>query len=261
MSSDERKQILEMIASGAISASQGLALLNALGDDEVETSPAPAGILSGIGAPPESTPAADTDVPIDSVLATGVPTGTQPPVASFSSESVSEPVLQPTVEDAPPEPAKAVIPPPVGRWRSWWRIPLAIGVVITVASAALMYSAWQASHFGFWFACSWFPFMLGVLFIAIAWTSRQAVWLHVRIRQRPGERPANINISLPIPIHLTSWLVRVFRPHIPGMENIPGIENGDLDTLLQALKSTSRDQPFYVEVNDEDGEHVEIFIG
>jgi hypothetical protein len=147
-------------------------------------------------------------------------------------------------------------PDEIKKWKRWWVIPMWVGVGITVIGGALMYSAYVNNGFGFWFACAWFPFMLGVLFMALAWGSRTTPWLHVRIQQRPGQSPQKIAISFPLPIRLAGWGLRTFGHSIPNMEGM------DLENVLVALNESAKDgTPFFVDVDDEDGERVQIFIG
>lgn len=221
MSEEERRQVLEMVQSGKISAEQALELLHALQEDE-ESAP----LMMAAGAPAFA--------------------------ASAASDSAG-------TEDLPP--IRQSEPPPdlgkgAGHWRNWWWIPLWIGVGITATSALLMFLAYQSSGFGFWFACTWFPFLLGVLIMALAATSRTARWLHVRIHQSPGEFPQKIAFSLPVPIRLTGWFFRTFRKTIPGLDSVP-----DMDEMLKALENVTPEAPFFVEVDEGDGERVEVYIG
>jgi hypothetical protein len=160
------------------------------------------------------------------------------------------------VEVMPPDPA----PPDadeINKWKRWWVIPFWIGAGITVIGGLLMYWAYSASGFGFWFACAWFPFLLGVAALALGWSSRTTPWLHVRVHQAPGETPQKIAISFPIPIRLTAWGLRTFGHRIPHMEGT------SLDEVILALKDVAKDgTPLYVDVNEgENGEHVQVFIG
>lgn len=119
-----------------------------------------------------------------------------------------------------------------------------------------MFLAYQKSGFGFWFACLWFPLLLGVIVISLAAASRTTRWLHVRIHQEPGQWPQTIAISMPIPIRFVAWVLRTFKSHIPKMDKT------NLDEVILALDKTSPDQPFYVEVDEgELGEKVEVYIG
>jgi hypothetical protein len=218
----ERLQILEMIEKGIISAEEGVRLLNSL-----QTEP--------------------------DVIET--------PSISAATES-AEPSPQPdvTVEEPSPEmkaqPAPSDFENETRKWRRWWWIPLTVGISITAISGFLMVLAFQNSGFGFWFACLWLPLLFGVLIISLAAASRTTRWLHVRVHQEPGEWPQTIAISLPIPIRFTAWLVRIFKPHIHGMDKT------SLDEVILALEKVSPDQPFYVRVDEgETGEKVEVYIG
>jgi hypothetical protein len=234
----ERLRILEMIDSGVITADEGLRLLDALQGVPIE--------------PSVSTPVDETESE-HTYEASSYESG-------FKDEP--EPVIIPEVldeEDVQQETPS--IDPGMDKWRNWWWIPMWVGVGIMVVSALLMYWAWESSGVGFWFACTWFPFTLGVIMMAMAWASRSARWLHVRITQKPGERPQKIAISLPLPIRLTSWFLRIFGRFIPQTE-VNGLDGDVLAEAVLALETTSPEAPFYVEVNEgEDGERVEVYIG
>ncbi len=226
MNEMERLQILEMIEKGIISASEGVRLLNSLqGEAEEPTTP---------------------------LLGEAAPASTPPPGVAPEPEGIHPAPSAAGVSSSSPKQFESG----VRKWRRWWWIPLTVGTGITVTSALLMFAAYQKSGFGFWFACLWFPLLFGVVVIALATASRTARWLHVRIRQAPGERPQSIGISLPIPIRFTAWIMRILKPRISAMDNI------DLDEALLALEKVSPDQPFYVKVDEDDsGEKVEVYIG
>lgn len=230
----ERKKILEMIEQGVISAQDGIKLLDALdGESEVDTFPE-------LEASPE---VAD-------------------PLSNFSEEipddfgDTSEEVLEPDAVYHPDPLPQSPDMSDIKKWKRWWIIPMWVGVGITVIGGALMYAAFASSGIGFWFACAWFPFMLGVLVMALAWASRTAPWLHVRVHQKPGETPQKIAISFPLPIRLAGWGLRTFGHRIPNMEGV------DLEGVMKAMDESAKDgTPFFVDVDDEDGERVQVFIG
>jgi hypothetical protein len=229
MTEDERRVILKMIQSGKISAEEGLQLLQALGPSEGEDQPEEI--------------------------------SNKPPVNTSETLLNATPGSIPNGIPADPEPAPQidkgeVIPEDAQKWRRFWAIPLWIGIGLIVVGAFLMYYSQQSAGIGFWFLCSWVPFLIGLAFVVIAWQSRNSAWLHLRIRQHPGEWPQTIALSLPLPLGITAWFIRTFRPYIPHMDDIA------LDEVLLALQdTTSKDSPFYIQVDDEDGEHVEIYIG
>lgn len=149
------------------------------------------------------------------------------------------------------------------RWRRWWIIPLWIGLGIVVIGALLLYAAYAAGGFGFWFFAAALPFSLGVLVTALAAGTRTAKWIHIRIRtpERGGQAarrgPRNIALSFPLPLRLTAWALRTFG------HRLPQLKDRGVDELIMALaEGTSSSTPFYVDVRDgSDGEHVQVYIG
>jgi len=222
---DERRLILDMIESGKITAEEGLHLLHTLPESEAG----------------EDEQGYDARLP-------GI--SDEVPAASVSPEEDAGPVLVGDVEPA-------ARPPDFDRWRSTWMIPLWIGVGVTVLGSLLMFWAQQSTGVSFLFFCAGLPFALGVVLIVLAWQSRTARWLHLRVQQRQGEWPKNIAFSFPLPIRAASWFMHTFGRRIPGMENT------SVDEVLRALESsTSADDPLFLEVEEgEDGERVQIFIG
>jgi hypothetical protein len=155
----------------------------------------------------------------------------------------------------------SIIDPDIARFKRWWTLPFAIGTAIMVLAAMLMLPAIQAAGYGFWFYCLWLPSLLGVAVMAIAWASRTARWLHVRVQtgRAAGARawPRRIAISFPIPVRFTAWLVRTISPHVPQLRNTA------LDELILALNDpTSSKAPLYVDVAEgEGGERIQVYLG
>ena len=142
----------------------------------------------------------------------------------------------------------------VNRYRSLWMIPLVFGVAVTVAGAYWMYAALQASGFGFWFYCAGLPFLLGVLVTAAAFSSRTSRWIYVNVKQKPGETPQRIVIAFPLSI--VSWLMQFAKGYVPEHER------GVVDEVMGAVfQSTKSSEPLMVDVEEEDGEHVQVYIG
>lgn len=251
-SEEERIQILELISSGQISAQQGVELLRALSAENEED-------LDEHDQ--EYTVTQEPEQPVSEVRDRFA--ATQPPEiwVAENQDSVhqqlelaneEEPEILDSLASAPYPPQT---PQGVKRWQRWWWIPLWIGVAGIIFGGLLMFWAFQATGLSFWFACSWFPFLVGLALMVLAWSSRAMRWLHLRIQQAPGERPQNIAISIPLPLGLAAWLLRMVRPWVPE-------QFSHLDAAFLTLKETSSDTPFYLEVDDgADGERVEIYIG
>lgn len=144
------------------------------------------------------------------------------------------------------------------RARRWAMIPLWIGVGITTLFAGLMFTAIQNSGFGFWFYCLTFPFLFGVLLMALSAGGRYARWVFVDIQQKPGETPGRITFGFPIPLGLLAWGLRTFGHHIKGLES----HEGNAADLIKVLnKTVSSKSPLIVNVDDDDGEKVRVYIG
>jgi len=143
------------------------------------------------------------------------------------------------------------------RARRFAMIPLWIGVGGTVLSAGLMYWAMQSSGFGFWFYCLTFPFLLGVLLIALSAGGMNARWLFVDVRQKPGEKPGRITLGFPMPLGLVGWFMKHFGHHIQG------VSPEQADGIAEMIKTTaSSKSPLIVNAqDDEDGERVMVYIG
>ncbi|MCJ7702239.1 MAG: hypothetical protein MUO62_11710 [Anaerolineales bacterium] len=255
VSDSERTKILEMIEAGTITAEEGLTLLNVLNASDLSEIDAQvdADLEFAAGNDPEmetlETQDGGSNVPPDRQE--------EPfPSPEHAQNEAGEAMFAGEVEVMAPSPAYPD-EDEIQRWKRWWIIPLWIGAGVTVVGGVLMYWGLNVRESGFWFACAWFPFLLGVALLALAWNSRTTPWLHVRIHQAPGEKPQKIAISFPIPVQLTVWGLRVFGRHIPYLENT------SLDEVILALKTVTREgTPLFVDVEEgENGERVQVFIG
>ena len=216
MVNQAERKVLDMVEQGQISAEEGLRLINAM-DGQSEQ-------------PSEST--------------------------DYEASSADRELVEIKAEEAASRPQ---IPQEeldrVKHLKRWWVLPFAIGLLITTLGAIWMYMGYSAKGFGFGFWLSWIPFLLGIFITAVSYQSSHGVWLHVRIKQKPGESPQRIVISLPIPLGLTRWVVTTFGDRIPGLKDQPVSEYSEI------LKSISPEDPFYVHVDEGNGEEVEVFIG
>ncbi len=141
--------------------------------------------------------------------------------------------------------------PDLGWWRKGWLIPFWAGTGILVLGAILMGWAYSSRHF-FWFYCSWLPMLLGLFVLILGWWSQQARWVHVRVNDADGSRVA---ISLPVPLRLTGWGLRVFGRYIPNMEE-KLLE--EMPAIFNALAKEKG--PMTVEVDEKDGSRVRVYI-
>ena len=275
---NRRFEILELIQQGDLKPEEGLILLKAL-----EAS-APA-VLTGAGSPAgpsDSSPLPSAQIPQPDLSGTtadaspavepdlsGADLSALDPVpsapsAAAESESTEPPAADPAPAGPPPERAAGEVLSPADdeslrrmeqlRRLSW--IPLGVGIFILLISAYWMYSGFLAAGLGLGFWLSWLPFLVGLAILYLGFEGLHSVWLHVRVRQKAGHSPANIHISMPLPLGLLSWVMRVFGDRIPR----PG--NQDLGQILNMVhQGITRETPLYVHVNGDDDEQVEVYIG
>jgi SHOCT-like protein len=144
------------------------------------------------------------------------------------------------------------------RARRFAMIPLWIGVALTVLSAWAIYSVQQSSGMNFWFFFLMIPLLIGVLFIALGASGQSSRWLYVNVdRRNAHDGPRNITLGFPLPLGLTAWFLRTFG------HNMRGLQNTNVDEIIQLLDATGKSgAPLIINANDnEDGEHVQVYIG
>ena len=244
----ENLRVLGMLDKGQITAGEAASLLDALnqaGEDEgMEQSPW-------------------LEAPEDPEEAVGFErreaVAEEPQAKAYAEIPVEESSAQES--SAQDSETSAGIPPDLAKWRRFWLIPFGIGLVILLLGATWMYNSYTASGIGFWFVCAWAPFLFGVAVLALGWHSRTARWLHLRVRQAKDEWPRNIAISFPLPLRFTAWMAQRFGNRIPEMSRA-GIKPEFLDELVMGLeKYATPETPLYVEVDEEDGDKVLVYIG
>ena len=146
-------------------------------------------------------------------------------------------------------------PPDMKRLRRHWEVPFFAGLVL-LGVAGLCVSSVSNTLL---LICGWSLFALAGSITVIGWLSQWSPWVHVRIHERDGSR---IAISLPLPLSLIDELVGLARPLVRRFTDAETAEN--LDTaaaLLTAFKGAPLDEPITVEVDEEDGDHVRVYIG
>lgn len=146
--------------------------------------------------------------------------------------------------------------PPSGAprwWRRAWVYVLAGGVALLAAGG--IWTGWLArGNAGLgWLGCTVPLLILGTAVVLLAWWARVARWLHLRVRD--GDK--DIRISIPLPLRLAAWVLRVIRPWVPQLRETA------VDELIMAMaEEPTRGNILSVEVNDdEDDEEVKIYIG
>lgn len=261
--SQERLRILDMIDSGRITAEQGMQLLRALNEadrDALETETddgLPADEPYGAAAGDEALPLPDGNLADGFDHSPSAVLASQPHMISAPFSPAAAEASQPaeTIEaetiEGPSERA--------ARLKGLWVYPLWAGIIAAALGSLLMAGAWMRNQgsVGLLFVCAAVPFVLGLLIMLLAWSSRSAPWLHLRVQQAPGASPQRIALSFPLPARTGAWFVHTFGGFIPGLRDRP------VEDLLQMVQQTAvTGVPIHIEVDEGDaGEKVEIFIG
>lgn len=150
-------------------------------------------------------------------------------------------------------------PPPeiqTSRWAQFWIYPMMAGGVVLILGALIMALVYAADGARGWLVCGWLPMILGFGVTLAALWSRRATWLHLRVSEGEGGRQ-KVAFSFPLPLTLAAWGVRIAQPFVPQLQ-----ETGVDELILALRESRTRDEPLFIDVQDEeDGERVQIYIG
>jgi hypothetical protein len=140
-----------------------------------------------------------------------------------------------------------------------WLYPTIAGSIVMAVGAPLLALGLSGRAALFWAICfGWVPFLIGLTLLSIGVWSRNARWFHLRI-QSAGEGRRPFSLSLPLPLTLVAWLLRIAQPFVPQLKDT------GLDEVILSLRDASQmdsDQPFFVDVQDgPNGERVLIWFG
>jgi len=140
------------------------------------------------------------------------------------------------------------------RWARFWIYPLMAGGVVLILGALIMGLVYSTGAARGWRVCGWLPMILGLGVMLIAWWTRSATWLHLRVSEEDGH---NVAFSFPLPLTLAAWVLRLAQPFVPQLK-----DTGVDDLIIALRQGKSRNEPLFIDVeDDEKGERVEIYIG
>jgi hypothetical protein len=137
----------------------------------------------------------------------------------------------------------------------WWIYPTAAGAVVMAVGAPLLaLGITGRAPILLALFCGWTPFLIGLATLTIGVWSRGARWLYLRIENVAASR-RTIAFGFPLPLTLSAWIMRIIRPLVPQISDVP------VEEMILALRDTDG-EPIYIDVqDDDDDEHVRIFIG
>ena len=151
-------------------------------------------------------------------------------------------------------------PPNMEKYRNFWKLPFIIALAFLLITGLWLRSLYQSSEgaINFGFICVWSFFMLAFVVTLLAFFSRRAAWLHVRVKEKKGKR---IAISMPLPLGLASWGIKIAHGFVD--EKTQAHLNMASEFIGAAKEELKRPdaQPLLIDVDDEDGDQVQVFIG
>jgi hypothetical protein len=179
-------------------------------------------------------------------------------------QALEEEPAPPQPGDSPPiltgEVIQPVEPPNMDRFRQFWQYPFFIALIALVLVGLGLRSLYQSSAGAvtLWFVCVLSIFIFLFVLVALAWMSRQSPWLHVRVKEKGNRK---IAISLPLPMGLAQWGINIARGFVPD-EQQANLEMAS--AFLQAARDDLHEpgaDPLVINVDDDDGDQVQVFIG
>jgi len=142
--------------------------------------------------------------------------------------------------------------PDMNQFRRHWEIPFAIGIILTGTGGICISSGGP----GWLVFGGWTIFLVAILITLLGWWSRTSPWVHIRIRERAGNR---FSLSLPLPPYGFLESILHFSKRFVDKETD---QNLDLAiSFLSTIKDNPSDEPISIDIDDEDGDQVQVFVG
>ncbi|GMQ79479.1 MAG: hypothetical protein BMS9Abin02_2076 [Anaerolineae bacterium] len=147
-------------------------------------------------------------------------------------------------------------PPELSRYRRFWLIPflIAIGsILLSGLGLFLLYQSVNPAYLGF--ICLWAIFLGALFSAAVLVLAQRSTWLYLNVEERNGVK---IRVAFPLPLSLVKWAVRVARPFVPTEQFMHLQMAASLVDMMQ--RSPDR-EPIAIDVDDGNGDRVQIYIG
>ena len=171
--------------------------------------------------------------------------------------SLSQPAFVTPDQETAPELAPAPPPPGAGRFRALLILLLLIVTALTAWSGYGTYALYRRAERGITLGVVLMALLCIALLLCaflVLWMCL-ARWLHVRIEPKKGK---SLRISLPIPLTLTDWGLRIARRFV-DQEKATYLEMGA--SLVQVMRHSHQPGDELLSVNiDQPDEKVQIYI-
>jgi len=136
-----------------------------------------------------------------------------------------------------------------------WTVLIMLGSFFMVLSGLWMNSRINsAGGMDIWFFVAWLPFLIGLLLVAIGWSTMNNPFLKVDIHSKKSDERIKFQLGFPLPKRFFGWLVRTFGSRSSQFSHL------DFDELLDKMERGISDEPILIHVDDED-DNIDIQIG
>jgi len=143
------------------------------------------------------------------------------------------------------------------RLRMWRLIPLWMGVSMTVGAVFGFAAIQQGDAGAAWLLCLIPMFVFGAALSVVGSGAGRTRWLYLSVdRSRKPDGPRRVSFGLPLPLGATHWFLQRFGKRFKALRHTV------TDEVIQALASVKKsDSPVIVDVDEEDGARVQIYLG
>lgn len=151
-------------------------------------------------------------------------------------------------------------PPNMDRFRHFSQLPLAAasGLLALVGAGLVLTYEYAQGPATLGLLCLWTLFIIAALATGLAALAMRAPWLHLRVKEKAGKR---IAISLPIPFPLVRIGMQIARGHV-DQETLAHLDTAEVFlSEYDRSRGGARSELLVIDVDDEDGDSVQIFIG
>ena len=153
-------------------------------------------------------------------------------------------------------PLSTTPPPELSRYRRFWLIPFLIAVGSILLSGMGLFLLYQAENPAFLgFLCLWPIFNAALLAAVLLILAQRSTWLYLNVEEQSGTR---IRLAFPLPLSLVNWVVRIVRPLVPSGW-IMHLETAA--SLANMMQDGPGREPIFIDVGDESGDKIQIYIG
>lgn len=134
-----------------------------------------------------------------------------------------------------------------------WEVPVIAGTVLSGFGLLGILRGQRAGMLGR--VSAWATLLLGLLAVVVGIWSRNAPWLHVRVKESDGD---SIHIRLPLPLGLGQLILSLARGFVDE-ETAEQLDSAM--AFIDGLQHGEQQDPLRIEVDDGQGSQVQVSIG